>query len=96
MSYPSVNSCVDSLYVNPATPNEIKSVILDLKTKSSSGIDEIPSLVLKQIPDNMLVSLTNMLVSLTHVFNRSLATGKFISAFKKSKVVPTVYSRKVA
>lgn len=70
-----------SMYLNPTTPMEVKKVITSLKTKSSSGVDEIPSVVIKSTPDNIIHALS-------HVFNRSFATGKFINAFKKAKVIP--------
>ena len=72
---------LNSMYLNPANPLEVKKVIIELKSKSSSGIDEIPSIVVKSTPDNVIYALT-------HIFNRSFAEGKFITAFKKAKVIP--------
>ena len=45
-------SSADSMYLNPTFLLEVKNILLELKSKSSSGIDEIPSSVLKSTPDN--------------------------------------------
>ena len=69
------------MYFNPTSLLEVKNILLELKSKSSSGIDEIPSSVLKNTPDNVLQALA-------HIFNLSLSCGEYISAFKIAKVVP--------
>ena len=74
-------SSADSMYVNPTSLLEVKNILLKLKSKSSSRIDEIPSSVLKSTPDNILQALA-------HSFNLSLSCGEYISAFKIAKVVP--------
>ena len=71
----------NSLYFNPTSLLEIKRIITDLKSKNSSGMDEIPSKVLKCTPDNILWAIA-------HIFNLSLSNGEFIDAFKVAKVVP--------
>ena len=71
----------NSLYFNPTSPLEIKRIITDLKSKNCSGIDGIPSKVLKCTPDNILWAVA-------HIFNLSLSNGEFIDAFKVAKVVP--------
>ena len=71
----------NSLYFNPTSPLEIKRIITDLKSKNSSGMDGIPSKVLKCTPDNILWAIA-------HIFNLSLSNGEFIDAFKVAKVVP--------
>ena len=51
----------------PTSPFEIKKLLASLKPKSSSGIDEIPTTVLKTTPANKLHALT-------HAFNLSMLT----------------------
>ena len=50
-----------------------------MKNKLNAGIDQIPKKVLKAIPDNILIALSQM-------FNLSLSRGDFISSFKLTKV----------
>ena len=70
-----------TLYLHPTSLTEIKKLISDLQTKKSTGIDEIPPTILKSTSDNILIALT-------HVFNLSLACGKFIFDFKTAKLAP--------
>ena len=74
-------SSTESMYLNSTSLFEIKNVLLELKSNSSSGIDETLSSVLKSTPDNILQALA-------HIFNLSLSCGEYISAFKVAKVVP--------
>jgi len=73
------------MYLNPTNPSEVKNIISNLKAKGSSGIDEIPSTVLKTTPNNVILALTQ-------IFNLSFASGKFISVFKQAKIV-TVFKK---
>ena len=75
------SSTLSTLYLYPTSLTEIKKLISNLQPKKSTGIDEIPSTILKSTPDNILIALT-------HVFSLSLACGKFISDFKTAKVAP--------
>ena len=68
------------MYFNPTNPLEVKKLIVALKSVRSICIDEIPSIVVTRTPDNVIYFLT-------HIFNRSFAEGKFITAFKKAKVI---------
>ena len=52
-----------------------------MKNKLSAGVDQIPTKVLKAIPDDILIALS-------HVFNLSTSIGEFISSFKLTKVCP--------
>ena len=52
-----------------------------MKIKTSSEMDEIPSKLLKETPDNVLIILA-------HVFNLSLSSDEFIEVFKTAKVLP--------
>ena len=76
---------MNSKYLNPTNPSKVKKLIIDLKSKSSNGIDEIPSIVVKSIPDNVIYALT-------YIYNRSFAESKFIPAFKKAKVI-TIFKK---
>ena len=73
--------CKESMFVWPTSPFEIDAIIKELKPKLSAGFDEIPSKLLKSSPNNVLVALS-------HIFNLSLSTGRFIDEFKMAKVFP--------
>ncbi len=77
---------VNSIFLNPTSPDEVSKIIAHFENKCSTGLDGISPKVVKLFPE----SLVNCLV---HIFNLSLAQGKFISSFKKSKVIP-VYKKK--
>ena len=69
------------MYINPTCVPEIKKILSVMQSKNSCGLDEIPMSILKRSPDNILFILC-------HIFNLSLAQGKFICDFKKAKVIP--------
>ena len=71
----------NSFFMSPTNTEEVKKVIGKLKPKRSSGLDKIPTIVLKYLPDNIL----DFLVFVT---NRSFHEGIFPDIFKTSKVVP--------
>ena len=48
--------------------------------KFSAGWDEIPYIVLKYLPNNVIYILS-------YIFNLSLSQGKFISDFKHAKII---------
>ena len=64
-------------------PDKIKKIIMSLKTKSSSGEDEISSAFLK----NEQI-LNAFCPSLTILINQSLCTGIFPERLKVAKVIP--------
>ena len=70
-----------TMFFFPTSPNEIKFTISNFASKQSAGWDEIPSIILKCLPDNVIFILC-------YIFNQSLSQGKFISGFKHSKVIP--------
>ena len=70
-----------TIYLNPTTTMEIKNIIGEMKNKRSCGLDGIPSVVLKQFPEKILVALS-------HIFNLSLSLGIFPCRFKTAKVIP--------
>ena len=75
------STSTNSLYINPTTPQEIKNIISGLKPKTSCGIDEIPTKLLKSTPENILFALS-------YIFNLSFETGEYINSFKIAKVIP--------
>ena len=72
---------INSIFLNPTSPDEIYDIIAKFENKSSCGLDGIPPKVVKIFPERLILCLT-------HIFNLSLSSGKFVSSFKKSKVVP--------
>ena len=74
-----------SLFLYPTSPQEIKSIIGNIKPKFSAGWDEMPSVILKYLPDMAVQCLC-------YIFNLSLSQGKFISFFKRAKIIP-LYKR---
>ena len=75
------NQPKSSLFLSATSPWEIKKILNAIPSKYSSGWDDIPSVVVKKSPDNVLVALT-------HIFNLSLNTGIFPNLFKKAKIIP--------
>ena len=70
-----------SMFMSPTNIIEIKRLINQLKPKLSAEIDQIPPIVLRYLPENVLHALT-------YIFNQSLCQGKFISIFKQAKIIP--------
>ena len=66
---------------NKVTPKMILEIIKTLKPKTSVGMDNISTKVLKEI-------LPIILSSLVHLFNLSFKTGYIPKQFKTAKVVP--------
>ena len=58
---------------------------MQTKSKSSSGLDDIPSTLLKLLNEDILFALS-------HIFNLSLKQGKFVDCFKVAKIVPVYKS----
>ena len=67
--------------MTPTNIVEIKRFIYELKPKLSAGVDQIPPVVLRYLPDNVLHALT-------YIFNQALCKGKFIPVFKQAKIIP--------
>ena len=65
----------------PTNIVEEKRLISVLKPRLSAAVDHIPPIVLRYLPDNALNALI-------YIFNQSFGQGKFISEFKKAKVIP--------
>ena len=70
-----------SLFINPTSPAEVLKLINKLSSKKSSGWDDIPQIIVKSSPMNIVIALT-------HIFNLSISEGIFPASMKKAKVVP--------
>ena len=70
-----------SFFLLPTTTLEVKRLWFKIKSKSSSGMDEVSSKILKQTPDHMINCLT-------YIFNLSINKGVFPSELKIAKVIP--------
>ena len=71
----------DSLFFQPITAAEIIEITLNMKSKTSSGIDNISNKLLKEI-------IVHIAEPLSHIFNESLRSGVFPNSFKIAKVIP--------
>ena len=79
------NKSVKSMFFSPVTENDIINVVTNLKSKKSTGNDDIDSTVVKRCIH--LITLP-----LTHIFNASFEQGIFPKDFKLAKVIP-VYKK---
>ena len=77
---------VNSLFLKPTGPDEVSKIIAHFENKTSCGLDGISPKVVKLFPDSLIDCLV-------HIFNLSLSGGRFLSPFKKSKVIP-IYKNK--
>ena len=73
--------CIQTLFLNPVTENEIINIISSLKNTKSKGHDGISSNLLKLIHKEISKPLA-------HVINLSFQTGKVPSLFKVAVVTP--------
>lgn len=74
------NRVVDSLFISPATHEEVLNIIFSLKY-SAPGFDGIPTIVVKHVAYSLCTPLT-------HLFNLSLEKGIVPSSLKIARVVP--------
>ena len=93
-SIPSVNcnikdflpsSIPNSLYLSPVDCIETRSIINSLKNKTSSGVDEIPTSVIKFANEFIAIPLTKLI-------NVSFNTGVFPDMLKIAKITPNYKS----
>lgn len=77
----SVQTFASSLFLCPASIDEVHDVIMSLKSKSSAGFDGISSRLLKQVADVVAPILTFLV-------NSSFETGKFPGVLKHSIIKP--------
>ena len=75
------NPIENSMYLEPVSVETVENTASSLKTKLSSGHDELSTKIMKK-------SINHVRVPLTHFINRSLATGVFPDQLKIAKVVP--------
>lgn len=65
----------------------LKLLIKKLNNKKSSGIDKIPNIAIKKLPDNTITNLATL-------FNNMLNNAHFPAFWKMAKVVPIPKKRK--
>jgi hypothetical protein len=70
-----------NLNLMPTTPDEIKNIIISLKSKNSCDYDEISSKLLKSCVDYISIPLS-------YLCNHSMAIGIFPERLKYSKAKP--------
>jgi hypothetical protein len=75
-----INCCQNTIFLYPVTEHEIECVIKSLKGKLSSGYDEIPECLVKNV--------YYVKKPLAHIFNASLSSGIFPDRLKLAKVIP--------
>ena len=75
---------IDDPLTSPITPDEVKFCIKRMK-KKAPGESKIGYQIIKQLPENIIVYITN-------IFNASLASGYFPKQFKSAilKLIPKV------
>ena len=76
-----------SLFLNPTNPAEVFNIISSLKTRKSSGYDNISSFFLKS-------AIKVLLFPLALLFNCSFKLGMFPDCLKVAKVLPVYKSGK--
>lgn len=77
----SLPRCADTLFIDPVTREEVIQIITDLKNSNSSGLDKLPTKLVK----NTKTALSNPLMIL---INKSFVEGKFPSILKSSAITP--------
>ena len=71
----------DSIFLHETSPDEVNRIIDRLECKSSCGVDEIRSKVIKYVAPYVSVPLS-------HIFNLTFATGKIPNDFKVALITP--------
>ena len=70
-----------SIFFAPTNEKEVIQICMSMKSKSSTGHDDISNKVLKEI-------IPYLAKPLTYIFNQSLSLGIFPDTFKLAKVIP--------
>ena len=70
-----------SFYLRPAHPEEICSIISNLKSSKSTGMDEIDTYIIKLARDELVPVIT-------HIVNLSVKNKIFLRQWKVAKVIP--------
>lgn len=81
LSYMEQINVNESMFVTPIDIKEVITVTLSIKSKSSTGHDDISNNLVKKI-------IANIARPLTHIFNQSFVTGIFPDTYKLAKVIP--------
>jgi Reverse transcriptase (RNA-dependent DNA polymerase) len=76
-----VQSNIHTMFMNPTSQQEIKSITLNLKTKTTQDINELSVKVIKRCINYLLTPLED-------VFNSSLQSGIFPKLMKQALVIP--------
>lgn len=82
--YPQHNNIADRIQpflLTPTTEKEVETVICSLKNKSSCGIDEYSSKIVKYCTEELISPLATLV-------NKSFAQGHFPTCLKVSKIYP--------
>lgn len=74
-------SPIQTMYLRPTDPDEIKKEIMKLNTKKSAGPDEISPKIIKLTVDQILQPLTT-------IFNDSIINSVYPDHFKVAQVIP--------
>ncbi|KAK9502955.1 hypothetical protein O3M35_011632 [Rhynocoris fuscipes] len=77
------DSVINTLFLTPASYSEIFDIVNSFKNKKSSGIDNVPMFVIKEV-------ILYILEPLAYIINLSLESGTVPLAFKTSKVIPVL------
>ena len=81
-----LQSSKSSIFLEPTDQIEIRHVVSELPSKSSSGHDNISNILLKEIVDYISEVLCV-------IFNKSLQQGEFPTIMKLAEVVPLYKSK---
>ena len=81
-----INMNDNSLFLSPTDKEEIKSLIMNLPAKNSSGHDEISNNLLKKLGPSLLTPLEK-------IFNKSLNVGLFPDLMKLADISPLFKSK---
>ena len=80
------NNYMNSLYFSPTDEAEVLQIISALKSKKSCGKDGISNIFLKSISHQIIIPMTK-------IINKSLATGIVPEEMKLAKIVPIYKSK---
>ena len=75
------NANKDSMYIIPATEQEILSIVSTFKNKTSNDCEGFSMDIIKRL-------MPRIIKPVTHIFNTSLSEGIFPNKLKTAKVVP--------
>lgn len=80
-SYETPNSCCESMFLAPTTPDEVYRIIQNLKNKVSVGYDNISTKVLKFVSDVIAGPIC-------HIINVSISSGIYPDKLKPTIIKP--------